>query len=219
MNILAFDTSSHACSVALECNHQVKLLHQVAPMQHAKLILPMIQELLDAFSIKLQDLDAIAYGCGPGSFTGLRIGSSVVQGLSVVAECPIISVSSLAILAQTAYLTHQWRHLLVAVDARMDQLYWANYAVNSKGYVELAGQEILTAPEKIPIPLNPQDCYGIGDGWGKYKDKLAQQLGLSSINLDAAQSPMATALLQLAHVKFAASDFISPEEAIPTYLR
>src|SRR5690349_9145853 len=134
--ILAFDTSTSACTVALQNGDFVSVRHQLAPKQQAQLILPMINELLSSTSLTANELDAIAYGCGPGSFTGIRIASSVAQGIGFAINKPIIPVSSLAALAQTAFLEQQWTRLLVAVDARMGKIYWANYVINPSGIAE-----------------------------------------------------------------------------------
>ena len=121
MKILAFDTSSNACSVALLNGSAVHSSNKTLPMQQAKLILPMIHTLLDECSVGLEELDAIAFGCGPGSsFTGIRIATSVAQGLGFATQKRLISVSSLAALAQTAYLAHGKERVFVAVDARME---------------------------------------------------------------------------------------------------
>src|SRR5471032_2163673 len=104
MKILAIDTSANACSVALLINNETLSSHKVIPMQQAQLILPMIEELLLTANITLNQLDALAFGCGPGSFTGVRIAASVAQGLAVAHDLPVISVSSLQALAQAAFL-------------------------------------------------------------------------------------------------------------------
>ena len=137
MKMLAFDTSAGACSVALLNNESVEISHIVAPMQQAKLLLPHIQNLLNQAGLALKDLDAIAYGQGPGSFTGIRIAASVAQGLGYASGLPIVPVSSLAILAQTAFLEEKWDKCLVAVDARTEQVYWAHYVANNSGLMEL----------------------------------------------------------------------------------
>ena len=170
MKILAFDTSATVCSVAIQNGEQVRFLHKIAPMQQAKLILPMIQTLLAEFSLTFEDLDAIAYGCGPGSFTGIRIANSVAQGIAFAAQKPVIQVSSLAILAEAAYLEHSCRKMLVAVDARMNQIYWASYAVGQKGYVELIGEEHLCVPDVANLPEKNDWCGW--SGWDKYTDYL-----------------------------------------------
>lgn len=218
LRMLAFDTSTTACSVALLNDTQVKTAHVVAPMQQAKLILPLIHDLLAEQDLALTDLDAIAYGRGPGSFTGVRIAASVAQGLGYATSLPLIAVSSLAILAQTAFLERQWEQCLVAVDARTQQIYWGRYAINGSGHMELEGAEQLTSPNEVKIPNNTK-WYGIGDGWENYKETWDNRLEGQPLTLGAELLPSAKALLTLAEVKFNQGEVIAPFEAIPVYLR
>lgn len=215
MKMLAFDTSAGACSVALLNNDSVKTSHIIVPMQQAKLILPHIQTLLEQSGLTLKDLDAIAYGQGPGSFTGIRIAASVAQGLGYAAGLPIIPVSSLAVLAQTAFLEQQWDKCLVAVDARTEQVYWARYELNQSGHMELNGEEVLSSPEAVHLPHDTM-WHGIGDGWGKYGEKWQSRL-IKEPNTTLL--PHALALLALAKVKFNRSEWVAPVDAIPAYLR
>jgi len=218
MKILAFDTSTTACSVAIQNGDQVKCLHQIAPMQQAKLILPMIHELLEASSVTLEQLDAIAYGCGPGSFTGIRIASSVVQGIGFGTQKPIIKISSLAALAQAAYLEQHCAKMLIAVDARMDQIYWACYEAGKTGCVELVDQELLCRPEDVSIPV-ANDWSGVGDGWGIYTQQISSRLGFTPSSIYSSQLPSAQAMLQLARIKYDKNEWIAASEAVPVYLR
>lgn len=208
--ILAFDTSSTACSVAIQKGKETKGLHKIAPMQQAKLILPMIQELLTDLSLSFSDLDAIAFGAGPGSFTGIRIASSVAQGIAFAAQKPVISVSSLAVLAQSAYLEHECSRMLVAVDARMDQVYFAEYEIGQSGIVELIGEEKLCYPADLVINKTDEWC-GVGDGFAK--------LSIQPANIYSTVSHQALALLPLALKKFEKSQCVAAAAALPSYLR
>jgi tRNA threonylcarbamoyladenosine biosynthesis protein TsaB len=216
MKILAFDTSTSACSVALQNGDLVSVLHQIAPMQHAQLILPMIYKLLGSHSLAPNELDAIAYGCGPGSFTGIRIASSVAQGIGFAIKKPIISVSSLATLAQTAYLEQQWTKLSVAMDARMGKMYWATYEINPSGVAELIGNEQLGSPYEVTY-TDKTDMCGIGDGWEMYKETLMKR-GFRPKAIKATQLPSAKALLQLAKAKFEQGEWVAASQAVPIYL-
>jgi tRNA threonylcarbamoyladenosine biosynthesis protein TsaB len=187
-------------------------------MQQAKLILPMIHTLLAEASLTFADLNAIAYGCGPGSFTGIRIANSVAQGIAFAAQKPVIQVSSLAILAQAAFIEHSCTNMLVAVDARMNQIYWAFYTTGQKGYVELIGEEHICAPDAANLP-EKKDWRGVGDGWDKYTDSLTERLGFKPESIYASQLPTAQALLQLANVKFEESQWVAADQAAPVYLR
>lgn len=222
MNILAFDTSTSACSVALYFENQKSgsktlSLHEVAPMQHTSMILPMIQSLLDSAGITQADLGAIAFGCGPGSFTGIRIAASLAQGLAYAGELPVIPVSSLAAAAQAAYQQHGWKKLLVAVDARMGQIYWAMYTVENN-MVLPSGAEVLTTPDAI-APVTENDWYGIGDGWNTYRTQLIAHLGREPRSVDKDAVPTAEAVLILARERFNKGEWVTAAQAMPVYLR
>lgn len=218
MNILTLDTSSTACSLALQKGKELKTLHTIAPMQQAKLILPMIHELLESFALTPEDLDLIAYGGGPGSFTGIRIANSVAQGFGLGAQKPIIRISSLAALAQAAFLEYGHNEVLVAVDARMEQIYWASYKVMARGYMELVDQELLCAPEDITIPTGKNWC-GVGDGWEKYQESLASKLDFKPYPIHIQPLPTAHAILQLAKIEFELGRQFTVSDAVPVYLR
>jgi tRNA threonylcarbamoyladenosine biosynthesis protein TsaB len=224
MNLLAFDTSTTACSVSLLKSEALFSQHKVAPMQQAALILPMIEELLKNADLSLAELDAIAFGCGPGSFTGIRIASSVAQGISFAYSLPIIQISSLAVIAQAAYDERQWSQLMVAVDARMEQVYWATYAVNQQGLVELIGQETACDPLSVPMPKNEgltQNLwYGVGDAWECYKDQLIGCVGFQPVAIAANQAAHAAAMIKLAKAQLeSGTKGITAALVAPVYLR
>jgi len=216
LKILAFETSSIACSVALQNGQQTEMLHEIAISKQGRLILPMIQALLERHALKLNQLDAIAYGCGPGSFTGIRIASSIVQGLGFVSQLPIIPISSLAALALSIFMEKHCDKLLVAVNAHAEQVYWATYLIKN-GYAELVGQELACRPEDTqkPVISEENDWVGVGDGWEKYREKLLHHQ-LSSIY--SQHFPTAEAVLELAKAKLQHNDWVRPKDAIPVYL-
>lgn len=219
MKILAFDTSTTACSVALQSGDEIKVLHEVAPMQQARRILIIIQKLLADSSLTLADLDAIAFGCGPGSFTGIRIASSVAQGIGFAKDLPIIRISSLAAFAQAAFEAGKGAKYLIAVDAHMQQIYWAIYAANQHGFVELTNQELVCSPEDIIPPENTHDWYAVGDGWEKYREKLLARLGFEPTIISSSPLPIAKAILRLASESYTKGDNVTASDAIPVYLR
>lgn len=242
MKLLAFDTSTSVCSVGLlddsrSAGDQVKSLARTATMQQGKLILPMINELLETFNVKLNALDAVVFGCGPGSYTGLRIASSVAQSLSVVANLPLISISSLAAIAQTGFLVHpHMTNLLVALDARMMQVYWGAYQVNAQGYVELIGKEGVYNPKEVPNPndaitmmrrssnfqplnVRPLHWQGLGNGWCIYGETLGSAVGISPSQRDEITYPSAEALLGLAQHKLLVGGGLDSNDGLPSYLR
>lgn len=218
MNLLAFDTSGTACSVALLHQQTIYIKHEIVPMQQAKQILPMIQSLLKEANMQLSDLSAIAFGVGPGSFTGLRIASSVAQGLAFVADKPVIPVSSLAAMAQTAFLRYQWQHIWIAVDARVNKIYWAKYKMNSRGLVELVGKERVSDPAEIEKNLTIAPWYGVGDGWQAYREVFSQ-LDYLPKDIDIKLQAHAEAIIQLAQEKYHKKEWVSAFDATPIYLR
>lgn len=225
MKLLAFDTSASACSVALLNGENITALHHVAPMQQASLILSMLQQLLDNAGVSLKEIDMIAYGCGPGSFTGIRLASAVAQGLGFAYSLPIMPISSLAASAEAAFMKHRWPQLLVAVDARMGDVYWAVYTnSSSSNYVTLIGQEHLYKPESVIIPtssgLDSSHWYGIGDGWKQYKSQMTTALAIEPCAFSIEQQPTAEAILMLAKAKLEqGGGGIQATDAIPVYLR
>lgn len=214
MNLLALDTSSTACSVALLIDNRIIARHVIGPMQQAKLILPLIDEIMNESGLELNQLDAIALGCGPGSFTGVRIATSVAQGLAFATGLPLVGVSSLAALAQATYQDLGWKRLLIGVDARIQEVYWGTYEVNEEGIVILQGDEQVCAPENVVIP-HDKDWYGAGDAWSVY----STQIPFQPLQTDETRLPMASAILTLAKAKFLRGECVPANAIIPVYLR
>ncbi|EKD54079.1 MAG: peptidase M22 glycoprotease [uncultured bacterium] len=214
MKILAIDTSSIACSLGLLLFEKKIIKHVISPMQQARLILPMLKELLQSENVSLNQLDAISFGCGPGSFTGIRIATSVAQGLAFASEKPLIPISSLAIAAQTAYEKQGFKKMIVAYDARIHEVYWASYEVKTNGLVSLVGKEALDHPEAITVP-DKTLWYGVGNAWNIYPDKILY----TPAAIDSHCLPSASAMLTLAKAKFLSQEWVSPLKAMPVYLR
>ncbi len=217
--ILAFDTSAAVCSVALQNGDDIQYRHEYAPMQQTKLILPLIQSLLDSMSLALTDLDAVAYGYGPGSFTGIRIASSVAQGIAYAANLPVIQVSSLAVLAQTAFFEQNWCKLLVVTDARMGEVYYGAYEIGQNELAKGLIADSLAKPNEMRITVDVKDSYGVGDGWNVYPEELMKNLHGSPIAVQSTQQPSAKAVLALAQEKLKKGEVIAAIDAMPVYLR
>jgi tRNA threonylcarbamoyladenosine biosynthesis protein TsaB len=214
MKILAIDTSSIACSVALLLDDKVIAVDKKLPLQQAQSILPIIDELLSTQKINLNQLDALALGCGPGSFTGVRIATSVIQGLGFALNLPVIPISSLAALAQAAYQELGWTKLLVGVDARIQEVYWGAYTVGEEGLVALNGYEIVTKPNELLFPADA-GWYGVGDAWQVYQDKIQY----SPCQIDATRLPMAVGVLALAKPKYFRQEYVQAADVLPVYVR
>ena len=213
--LLALDTATEACSVALLHNGQVFSRYAVIPRLHAQSILPMISEVLAEAGVAKTDLQAIAFGRGPGAFTGLRIAVGVVQGLAFALELPVLSVSNLAAIAQRAYREQGAKQIAVAIDARMDEVYWGCYAVVD-GEVRLQGMEAVLPPERAQLPPTAQgEWFAAGTGWQAYAERLAVPVCGS----DGQLLPDAQEVLTLARAMWLRGEAITAQEAQPVYLR
>ena len=147
MKLLAIDTATEGCSASLFIDGAVTSLMKVEPRKHADLILPMVEQLLAKAELSLQQLDALAFGRGPGAFTGVRIATGVVQGMAYGADLPVVPVSTLQALAQRTYHEYCHEHVLAAFDARMNEVYWAAYQLDGSGLMTLIEQELVVSPD------------------------------------------------------------------------
>ena len=213
--LLALDTATEACSVALLHNGQVFSRYAVIPRLHAQRILPMISEVLAEAGIAKSALDAIAFGRGPGAFTGLRIAVGVVQGLAFGLERPVLPVSNLAAIAQRAYREHQAEQVAVAIDARMNEVYWGCYT-QVDGEVRLQGMEAVLAPEHAQLPRTAQgEWFAAGTGWQAY----AEHFAVPVYGRDEHLLPHAEDVLSLARGMWQRGEAVTAQEAQPIYLR
>ncbi|WP_281647892.1 tRNA (adenosine(37)-N6)-threonylcarbamoyltransferase complex dimerization subunit type 1 TsaB [Parendozoicomonas sp. Alg238-R29] len=214
--ILALDTATEACSVAINDNGEVQEIYEVIPRQHSQRLLPMIDELLTKCGKCRSQIDAIAFGRGPGAFTGVRIATGVAQGLAWALGRPVVPVSTLAALAQQAYREYQVDKVLTAIDARMDEVYLGAFLVKN-GLVEPVLDECVCAPELAvnKLPKGWQgEATGIGSGW-IYRDRLA-----IPVKQDIQEAyPHAADIAVLAAPILAAGEAVSAEQALPVYLR
>ena len=214
MNLLAIDTSTEACSAALHIKGETLSRYEFAPRRHAELILPMVDQLLSEARIKLSALDAIAFGRGPGAFTGVRIATGIAQGLAFSANLPLIPVSTLASLAQS--VNDRNGTIASIIDARMGEVYYGLY--QSGDVVELIGVECVISPDKI-IAGNVTSCYGVGSGWTNYADVLQNVFRGHLDGYSAEHYPHARDMIPLALWAFRNGDLKAPEDAAPVYLR
>lgn len=220
MKLLAVETSSIACSVALRLGDDMQERHVVEAKAHTRILLPMIRTLLDDAGLKVSDLDAIVLGNGPGSFIGMRIGASVVQGLAFAAKLNIVPISSLAAVAAEVFKDHGGGHVAVAQDARMSQVYFGCFERDEGGLPVPIGAEHIHDIEEIASlsKLANAQWLGAGAGWQQYPS-LA---GLQEIDLTVLQDihlPRAANLLGLAQKAIDSGNSIPPEQLRPAYLR
>lgn len=215
MNLLAIETASETCSVALSVNGAILERYQAAPRQHAELLLPWVAELLAEAELAYTSIDAIAFSRGPGSFTSLRIGIGVVQGLAWAADRPVIPVSSLAATAQAA-VADGVGAALVALDARMDEVFTGVYEVNDNGIMQPVAAEQVCPPESVGVPA-VRELFGIGNGFERYATLAALAAQLQGVRADV--WPQASAVLQLAQEWLKTNQPLAAELAQPVYLR
>ncbi|WP_428356261.1 tRNA (adenosine(37)-N6)-threonylcarbamoyltransferase complex dimerization subunit type 1 TsaB [Methyloprofundus sp.] len=217
MKILAVDTATEACSAALYIDGEIQQRFEIAPRKHAQLLLPMIDSLMAEAGLKPQQLDAIAFGCGPGSFTGLRIATGVMQGIAYGADLPVVPVSTLAAISQACLQKTAYDTIFTAVDARMDEIYWAVYQRDSEGVAQLIGKEkVQPATDVNALALTG---YGIGSGWQRYQQELTARLGEQVIGFDAEYLPSSAQVAYLGAIGVQRQQTVSVEQAMPVYLR
>ena len=225
VTLLALDTATEACSVALLGGGEKTHLAQFAQREHTKHILPMVDEILAQAGITLHQVDALVFGRGPGSFTGVRIGAGIAQGLAFGADLPVIPVSNLAAMAQAAYAQYQAENVLTAIDARMNEVYFAQWQVQKvrSDFGEFLDWQPMIA-EQVCSPSNVieqvaqqhhENAVLVGTGWAAYPELKEANLGKATeITL-----PSALYMLDLALPKWFAGETISPLEIEPIYLR
>jgi tRNA threonylcarbamoyladenosine biosynthesis protein TsaB len=215
MKLLAIDTAGRACSVALEADGRVIERIETRARMHAATVLPMVEACLAEAGLSLPGLDGIAFGRGPGSFTGLRIAASVTQGLAFGADLGVAPVSSLAAAAAAARREHGWERVLVANDARMQEVYAGAYDTGPDGLPEAVMADALLAPSALAAP-GGGDWSGAGTAFSAWPE-LAGDLGLAAC--DPGLEPTARDLLGLAGALLQRGEGVEAWEAVPVYLR
>ncbi|WP_324039250.1 tRNA (adenosine(37)-N6)-threonylcarbamoyltransferase complex dimerization subunit type 1 TsaB [Aeromonas dhakensis] len=218
LKILAVDTATEACSAALLVGEKVFSRWEEAPRDHTRKILPMVQAVLDEAGVTLDELDAIAFGRGPGSFTGVRIGIGVAQGLALGAGVPLIGISTLAAMAQGAHRLDGAERVLTAIDARMDEVYFGQYELID-GRIQLVGEEMVSGPAALVASRGTLSgsFTRVGTGFETYGETLAalaDELVASQVRFPAAED-----MLPLARSAWLAGEAVAVEQATPVYLR
>lgn len=218
MKLLAIETATGTCSAALYQDGAVLERSELAPREHARLILPMVDALLAEASLSLADLDALAFGRGPGGFTGVRIATAVVQGLAFGADLPVVPVSTLAALAQGASRESGHVAVLAALDARMDEVYWSAYRAGADGVMEPVTAECVCRPAAVPVPPGA-GWHGVGSGFERYGVELQGRLGAALSGWSAGRAPQARDVAMLGAVGWRQGHAVSAHAALPVYLR
>lgn len=212
--ILAIDTATEACSAALYIDGNVTHTFEVSPQQHSQKLLPMVEGLLTQAELNVNQLDYLCFGRGPGSFTGVRIATGMIQGMALGADLPVVGVSTLQAMAQEVIASGHGAQVAVAIDARMGEVYFALFA-NQDGVATLVGQEVVCPPEEVLPQLNEEGIAYAGTGWQAYPvlSELVAQYTVTVL-YPSAQFMFASALQSIAQGE--AKDI---EEITPTYLR
>lgn len=214
--LLAVDTATDACSAALFADGDVTMLDETVGQRHSERILPMVQELLQATGRQLTDCDAIAFGAGPGAFTGLRIACGIAQGLAFGAGKPVVAIGNLAALAFAARLAAPTaRRILAAIDARVQEIYWAVYAIEGDALAEISAPALAPAGELSRICARHAPDLAAGNALLAFPEQAAR----IECNAAAEARAGAASIARLAARRFAEGGATSPELAVPIYVR
>lgn len=217
MRILAIDTATAMCSAALSMQGVVSERCRLVPQGHGEWILSMIDGLLQEANTTVNELDALAFGRGPGSFTGVRMAISIAQGLGFGAGLPLLPVSNLAMVAQGCFREHGCEHVLVAMDARMNEVYFAEYHIVDEG-MTLLGEERLLPPNEPPAITGHEPVVAVGTGWSAYPE-LIEQIPVSIELVDDDRLPRAEDALPIACSMYQKGETEEVMDVRPTYLR
>ncbi|WP_342807488.1 tRNA (adenosine(37)-N6)-threonylcarbamoyltransferase complex dimerization subunit type 1 TsaB [Alteromonas sp. M12] len=215
MKILAIDTATEACSAAIFVDQKTDSIFEVCPQQHSQKLLPMVEQLLQRNNQTLSAIDYLVFGRGPGSFTGVRISTGIIQGLALGTEKPVVGISTLAAMAQQAIDESQAKLVAVAIDARMDEVYFALFR-NENNLARLIEEEQVLGPESVLEGLTEIPDVLCGTGWTAYKafQQIVEQVGQPSILF-----PSSSAMIPLAIDAIAQGNFSDAENIQPVYLR
>ncbi len=213
MRILALETSTEYCSVALWQDGKMTSRCELVGQRHSELLIEFLDELLSDAGVKLTQLDGIAFGMGPGSFTGVRIACGVAQGLALGADLPVVGVCTLQALAQAS--GHD--KVIAALDARMGEIYHAAYEKRAGEWVAVC-EPNLCLPQHAPV-VQSLGWFGAGSGFAMHGDALSERYAGQLAGSDAGILPQADAIAQLAAPLFAAGQGMDAALAMPLYLR
>lgn len=213
MNLLAIDTSTDSCSVAASRGEALFSRSEPALQRQAERVLGMVEALLEEAHLGLDQIEGIAYGEGPGSFTGLRIAAGVTQGLALARGVGVVGVGTLLALAQECDADK----VVACIDAHMGEVYHAAYARTGSGWDEISAPGVYK-PEAVPVPEGG-GWTGCGDGFAAHRERLAARFGDRMAEIRAGTTSSARAVLKLAMPRFAAGEAKDAASAVPVYLR
>ena len=222
MKLLAFETATEACSVALYVDGHIIARHEVAPRKHAEYALPWAEALLAEAGIKRSQLDAIAISRGPGAFTGVRLAIAIAQGIALALDKPMVVMSTLQVIAASVPPANagegKKQRILAAIDARMGEVYVGAFERNGDALLALSN-ETVCAPQAVTLPDDLGGWHAVGTGFSAVDGALALHLGSQLTSIDASVLPHAADVARLAVAAYARGEAVAPERVEPAYLR
>ncbi|MES2885810.1 MAG: tRNA (adenosine(37)-N6)-threonylcarbamoyltransferase complex dimerization subunit type 1 TsaB [Pseudomonadota bacterium] len=219
MKLLALDTATEACSAAVWVEGAVHARFEIVGRDHTRRLIPIVTAVLAEAGLRYSQLDGLVCGLGPGSFAGVRIGVAFAKGVALAHALPVVGVSSLALLAQGALSAASAQRVLVAIDARMGEVYFQAYERAADGLAQAAGDAVVSAPGAVPVPSTPGPWLAAGTGWGSYEALLRTRLACEISQLDTAALPQAADALALALPVFQRGEAQAADAMQPVYLR
>ncbi|MCU0803732.1 MAG: tRNA (adenosine(37)-N6)-threonylcarbamoyltransferase complex dimerization subunit type 1 TsaB [Burkholderiales bacterium] len=213
MNLLAFDTSTDRLSIAVQAGGRLHESTELVGQRHAELALDAIDALLGVAGLDASELHGVAFGAGPGSFTGLRIATGIAQGLALGLGTPVVGVSTLAALAEPSGA----QRVFACLDARMGEVYCAAFERCPDGWQAVIDPEV-RSPDSVSLPTG-QGWVGRGNGFAAHGERLATRLGAALGRVEPDAVPTAAAVLRLAAPRFAAGEGRDAASALPVYVR
>ena len=218
MKLLAFETATEACSVALYLDGEIIERHEVAPRLHAEYALPWAEELLAQAGVKRSQLDAIAISRGPGAFTGVRLAIALGQGIALALGKPMVGVSTLMAIATSLEAEEPKQRILAAIDARMGEVYVGAFERSGDELIAVS-TEVVAAPDKVVLPDDQGGWHAVGTGFSAAGGALQSHLGSQLLSVDASVLPHAADVARLAVAAYARGETMAPERVEPAYLR
>lgn len=214
--ILALDTATEACSVALSYQGNISTVDELSPRTHTQRILPMIDELLQKAGITINHVDTLVFGRGPGSFTGVRVGVGIAQGLALGANLPVVGVSNLLTMAEQAYQQLGAREVVALIDARMGEVYFAQYSRDGNGWYTVVNEQVCSPESAIAQIQTTKQPVVVGTGWSAYRQFAEADLDVVCTEITL---PSAQFMLALAQSEIEQGNTQSAFEVEPVYLR
>lgn len=214
--ILALDTATEACSVALSYQGNISTVDELSPRTHTQRILPMIDELLQKAGITINHVDTLVFGRGPGSFTGVRVGVGIAQGLALGANLPVVGVSNLLTMAEQAYQQLGATEVVALIDARMGEVYFAQYSHDENGWHTVVNEQVCSPESAITQIQTTKQPAVVGTGWSAYRQFTEAGLDVVCTEITL---PSAQFMLALAQSEIEQGNTQSAFEVEPVYLR